>query len=130
MQNPAAFFHTLEQQVPATLSKLQDLDVEALARQTGFLERDPRKIPMVQFLQGLLAVAPENDLSLEHIASVIGLAANTTYTKQGLSDRLSHNIEPFLARVITALFGRLSQAVSTSDAFADGGQINSAALAG
>jgi hypothetical protein len=118
MQNPSAFFHAFQQQVPATLSKLQDLDVEALARQTGFLERDPRKIPMLSFLQGLLAVAPENDLSLEHIASVIGLAANTTYTKQGLSDRLSRDIEPFLARVITALFGQLSQSVCTSEAFA------------
>jgi hypothetical protein len=118
MKNPSALFHTLQEQVPAILSKLRDLNVEALARQTGFLERDPRKIPMLSFLQGLLAVAPETHLSLEHIASVIGLAANTTYTKQGLSDRLSHDIEPFLARVITALFGLLSPSVPTSQAFA------------
>jgi hypothetical protein len=117
MQNPSAFFHALQEQLPATLSKLQDLRVETLARQTGFLKRDPRKIPMLNFLQGLLAVAPENDLSLEHISSVIGLAADTTYTKQGLSDRLSHDIEPFLARVITTWFGQLSQSVATSHAF-------------
>jgi len=118
MQNPSAFLDTFAAQLPATLAKLQDLNVEALARQTGFLERNPRKIPMLSFLQGLLAVAPENDLSLEHVASVIGLAAQTTYTKQALSDRLSHDIEPFLASVITALFGQSAPSVATSQALA------------
>lgn len=62
-------------------------------------------------------MAPETHLSLEHIASVIGLAANTTYTKQGLSERLTPAIEAFLARVITALLGQLSPSVPTSQAF-------------
>jgi hypothetical protein len=118
MKNPSALFDTLKQQLSTILSKLQDLDVEALARQSGFLERSPRKIPILNFLEGLLAVAPETHLTLEHIANVIGLAANTTYSKQGLSDRLSHDIESFLAQVITALFGQLSQSVPTSQAFA------------
>ena len=55
---------------------------------------------------------------MELIASVIGLAADTTYTKQALSQRLSHDIESFLALVITALFGQRSQSVHTSQAFA------------
>ena len=117
MQNPSAFFATLQQQLPATLAKLQQLEVEGLARQAGFLKRCPRKIPILKFLRGLLAVAPETHLSLEHIASVIGLAAHTTYTKQGLSDRLTPAVEAFLARVITALFGQLCLAVPTSQAF-------------
>src|SRR6266481_4727082 len=118
MQNPSAFFDTLQQQLPAILSKLQDLDTEALARQSGFLQRSPRKIPIPKFLQGLLAVAPETHLTLEHIASVIGLAAHTAYSKQALSQRLSHPLESFLAHVITALFGQLAGAVGTSQALA------------
>ena len=82
MQNPPAFLDTLQKQLPLTLAKLQSLDVEALARQSGFLERSPRKIPILKFVEGLLAVAPESGLTLEHIASVMALAANTTYSKK------------------------------------------------
>ena len=71
MQNPSAFFNTLQQPLPAILSKLQDLDAEALARQSGFLERSPRKIPMRDFLLGLLALAPQPHLSLEDRKSVV-----------------------------------------------------------
>jgi len=118
MQNPAAFWATLQQQLPVARAKLHALDVEALARQSGFLERSPRKIPILKFLEAVLALAPESDLSLEHIASVIGLAADTTYSKQALSQRLDHPLQPFLARLITALFGQLSQEVQTNLALA------------
>ena len=96
------------------LLRLQDIDAEALARHSGFLARSPRKIPIDQFLKGLLALAPETDLSLERAASVIGLAAQTTYTKQALSERLSHPIQPFLAQVITTALGQLPHSVDTS----------------
>jgi hypothetical protein len=118
MQNPDAFFATFEQQLPATLAQLQALDIETLARQASFLQRTPRKIPMRQFLQGLLAVAPETDLSLEHIASVIGLAAQTTYTKQALAERLEHDVKTFLARVITAWLSHQAEAIPLMPALA------------
>jgi hypothetical protein len=117
MEDPAAFFDTLKHQIPANLAKLQKLDLEGLARQSGFMKRSPRKIPILSFLKGLLAVAPETHLTLEHVASVIGLAAHTTYTKQGLSDRLTLAVESYLAQVITALFGHLSAVVATGRAF-------------
>jgi hypothetical protein len=47
------------------------------------------KVPIPKFLKGLLALAPETDPSLERMASVVGLAADTTYRKQALSQRLS-----------------------------------------
>jgi hypothetical protein len=119
MQNPDQFFATLEQQLPAVLARLEALDVEALARQAGFLQRTERKIPMTDFLKGLLAVAPETDLSLERVAQVIGLAANTTYTKQALAERLRHSVQDFLARVITAWLGHLSYSLPTGQALRD-----------
>ena len=118
MQTPSDLFDTLQHQLPLILAKLQGIDAETLARQSGFLKRCPRKIPMPDFLKALLALASETHLSLEHIASVIGLAAGTSYSKQALSQRLSHQIELFLARVITALFGQLDPSVSTSQALA------------
>jgi hypothetical protein len=118
MHDPAAFWAAFQQQLPAALTKLRALDVEALARKSGFLERSPRKIPILKFLEAVLALAPESDLTLEHIASVIALAADTTYSKQALSQRLDHQIETFLAQVITALFVQLPQQAQTSRALA------------
>jgi hypothetical protein len=117
-QDPDTFFSTLCQQVLVRLSELDRLDAEALARASGFLKRSARKISMNDFLRGLLAIAPETDLSLDHIAKVIGLAAQTTYTKQSLDDRLSPSLEVFLASVVTALFGQLDHALPLGEAFA------------
>ena len=116
-QDTSGFFASLRQQLLTCLSKLQDLDADAIARASGFLERSPRKIPMHDFLKGLLAVAPEMHLTLERVAHVIGLAAHTTYTKQSLSERLSTDVEVFLAQVITALFGQLAHSLPSSQAF-------------
>jgi Transposase DDE domain len=112
--NPCRFFNTLQQQLPAAAARLQDIPAEALARRSGFLARSPRKIPMGHFLKGLLALAPETNLSLERTASVIGLAAQKSYSKQALSERLSPQIQPFLASVITASLGQLPHSVDTS----------------
>ena len=48
-------------------SHLADLRVETLARQSGFLRRSPRKIPILDFLLGLLALSAEPLLSLERL---------------------------------------------------------------
>jgi len=85
------------------------LDLGALARQSGFLIRSPRKIPMPKFVQALLALASEPLLSLERAASVIGLAAGTSYSKQALHKRLSQPIEGFVAQIAVALFSQLGQ---------------------
>jgi len=69
---------------------------------------------MPAFLNALLALAPQNHLTLEHIASVIGLAAGCSYTKQSLSQRLSRAIGQFLSQVITSLFGQLCHGPTTS----------------
>ncbi len=113
----SSFFDLLQHQIPVIRSRLQALQPEALARRSGFLERTPRKIPILRFLEGLLALAPETHLSLERIASVIGLAANTTYTKQALHERLDRRVESFLIQVIVGLFCPLRLSVETSQAF-------------
>ncbi len=97
--------HQLRQQ-------LQNLDAETLARNSGFLRRCPRKIPMTDFLLALVALAAESCLSLERVASVIALAAHLSYSKQALHKRLTPAIERFLAQTATALFGQLPEARS------------------
>jgi DDE family transposase len=87
-------------------SILADLRVESLARQTGFLRRCPRKIPILDFLLGLLALSSEPLLSLERLAAFIGLAAKTSYSKQALAKRLRLQVQEFLAQVLIALFAQ------------------------
>jgi hypothetical protein len=118
MPSPTAFFDTLQQQVSAARSKLRTFPTEELARKSGFLKRTPRKIPIPKLIEGLLAVAPQTNFSLENIASTIGLAAHTTYSKQALHDRLAPTVQAFLAQVITSLFGQLASQGHTPDAFA------------
>ena len=48
------------QQIRAPLAQL---DAQALARQSGFLKRQPRKIPLTDFLLALVALATEATLS-------------------------------------------------------------------
>jgi len=117
------FFSNFCQQALNRLSHPANLDAEALARACGFLERSPRKIPMDDFLKGLLAIAPQTNLSLDHVAKVIGLAAHTTYTKQSLDERLSPNLQVFLASVITALFGQPNLALPMGKAFEPFGRV-------
>jgi hypothetical protein len=97
-------FQSLRQQLK------HELDADALARQSGFLRRSPRKIPMADFLVALLALAAESFLTLERVASIIALAAHLSYSKQALHKRLSPAIERFVAQAATALFGKLPEA--------------------
>ena len=102
-----SLFGFIEQNLHHLRSALADLDSESLARQSGFLHRTPRKIPIPKFVLALAALAAETTLSLERIAAVISLAAQTAYSKQALHQRLSPQLELFLAQVAAALFGQL-----------------------
>lgn len=105
--NTNPLFQFVEQNLRHLRSALTSLDAESLARQSGFLHRLPRKIPIPKFLLALSALAAETTLSLERIAAVIGLAAQTPYSKQALHQRLSPQLEQFLAQVAAALCGQL-----------------------
>jgi hypothetical protein len=88
---------------------LAEIPVETLARQSGFLRRSPRKIPIRDFLLGLLALSAEPLLSLERLAAVIGLAAAASYSKQALAKRLRPQVERFLAQVAIARLAHWAQ---------------------
>ena len=108
---------TLAANLQQIRSQLAQLDAQALARQSGFLKRQPRKIPLTDFLLALVALAAEATLSLERITAVISLVARLTYTKQALHKRLNATVENFLAQVATALFGQLSDGLRAQGLF-------------
>jgi hypothetical protein len=105
--HPNALVSLIQQNLLHLRAALMEVDSEKLARQSHFLHRAPRKIPIPQFVLALVSLAAETVLSLERIAAVVSLAAQTTYSKQALHQRLSSNLEQFLAQVATALFGSL-----------------------
>jgi len=107
---PAPLATSLAEHLQEVRRKLSHCDLNGLARSSGFLRRAPRKIPMLDFLLALLALATECCLSLERVAAVIGLAAGVSYSKQALHKRLTDRLERFLAQVAVSLFGQLSQA--------------------
>jgi hypothetical protein len=125
MSNPSkpSVAHTLTNHLHHLRAQLVRLDAEALARQSGFLKRKPRKIPMTDFLLALVALAAEARLSLERIAAVIGLVAQVPYTKQALSKRLSGKVEQFLARVAATLFDELGEEVRRRGLFGAFGRV-------
>jgi hypothetical protein len=122
-RNSSAFRPTLQANLRRIERDLQDADLTALARQCGFLQRSPRKIPVLKFVLALVALAAETTLSLERIADVIGLAAQTSYSKQALHARLGLPLQYFLAHVATALFGRLSLTVAHKGWFKPFGRV-------
>lgn len=114
---------TLTDNLHQIRAQVAQLEVETLARQSGFLKRTPRKIPLPDFLLALVALAAEAVLSLERVAAVIGLVAHVSYSKQALAKRLNATVETFLAQVATALFGELSQGVSLQGLFRTFGRV-------
>lgn len=96
-----AFHQSLER----LRSTLLALDVEAIARRSGFLRRRPRKISMGDLALALLAVGTESVLSLERVAQWVSLAAGTAYSKQAFHKRLGPPLEPFLAELAATLLG-------------------------
>jgi len=119
MSTPAALQH----QVRHLQNQLQLADLEALARQTGFRARSPRKIPLLKLVLALVALATETCLSLERVAAVIALASGTTYSKQAFHQRLGSKLERFLARIAAELFHQLGQPLQNQGAFQSFGRV-------
>jgi hypothetical protein len=97
--------------------RLAQIDCDAVARQSGFLIRKTRKIPVVALLLALIALAPQGRISLERIASVTGLAAGCNYAKQAFQKRLKPTIEDFLGRIAALLLVDLSAKVCAQGLF-------------
>jgi hypothetical protein len=114
-QIPSAgqLLRSFQQSLERARATLLTLEVEAIARRSGFLRRRPRKISMGDLALALMAVGAESVLSLERVAHWIGLAAHTSYSKQAFHQRLGPEVEPFLAGLAAALFGSFLRPLQT-----------------
>jgi len=87
------------------IGEIEAMDVEALARSTGFQKRSQRKIDIRDLALGVMAVAAAGRLSFERVATSIACRARKRYSKQALHKRLTPSVSDFLL----AVFGRCMQ---------------------
>jgi Transposase DDE domain len=89
-------------------SALEPLDINHLARQTGFWQRKPKKLPPLTFLQSCCLLLVETKVSLRRWAILIGTLTNQTYAKQSLFERMTGRAVRFVQSVVLSLVGQLS----------------------
>lgn len=87
---------------------LKDLNLDELARQTGFRRRAPRKLTPLAFIRSCFLILLPDQASLRAWAIVIGLVGNLTYSKQALYKRLNGAALGFVQRVLHGTLLNLS----------------------
>ncbi len=92
-------------QVDRWIEEIEAMDIESLARATGFQQRSQRKVGIRDLAVGILAVASAGRLSFERVANSIGRRSRKRYSKQALHKRLGPTVSAFLL----AVFGRCMQ---------------------
>jgi hypothetical protein len=90
---------------------LEPLDVDGMARRSGFRRRQPKKLSPLTFIRSCCLLLINKKVSLRRWAILIGTLINQTYAKQSLFERMSHSAATFLQSVVLALVGKLSLGV-------------------
>lgn len=87
---------------------LEPLNLDGLARQTGFQRRKPKKLTPLIFIQSCCLLLVNKKVSFRNWAILIGSLINDTYAKQSLFDRMTHRAVKFVQTVVITLVGQLS----------------------
>jgi len=82
--------------------KLQDISTDALARQSRFVRRKPRKITPLNFLIGFFMVVLTGANALTALATTIGLLCGCRVSKQAVDKRIKAPALKFLELVLAA----------------------------
>jgi len=89
-------------------SALEPLDVDELARQTGFCRRKAKKLTPLIFVRSCCLLLGSKKISLRNWAIIIGVLINQTYAKQSLFERIRAQAALFVRSVVLGLVGHLS----------------------
>ena len=100
---------SLSRVLPSRLAAVAPAQWSALARQTRFCRRQPRKIDPVAFLLGVCLWAGQAQPTLRRAASFIGLCAGTTVSKQNIAQRCGLPAAQFVRAAVAALLARLAR---------------------
>lgn len=86
------------------------VDLEELARQSGFQRRKPRKVTPLLFLQAALVLVSQSTVSLSRWATLLGILGDTRLAKQSLWERLNAGAVEFLQHLLGRVIGARIQA--------------------
>jgi hypothetical protein len=87
---------------------LEPLDINGLARQTGFRRRRSKKLTPLTFIQSCCLLLGCKQVSFRNWAIMIGTLTNQTYAKQSLFERMTDRAALFVRSVVLSLVGHLS----------------------
>jgi len=93
----------LEHRLHAKVEALEQLNLTALARQTGFVLRELRKLDLAILVKAWLGLAGTGMPTLERILGGMTLLGHEAYSKQALSEHLRKPSNEFFATVLMAL---------------------------
>jgi hypothetical protein len=93
----------LEHRLQAKVEALAQLDVTAIARQTGFVVRELRKLDLAVLVKAWLGLAGTGMPTLERILGGMTLLGHAPYSKQALSKHLRKSSDAFFATVLMAM---------------------------
>lgn len=93
------------QQIDAWIGEIEKMDIETVARETGFQKRSQRKIDIKDLALGVLAMVATGRLSYERVAASIARRAQKRYSKQALHKRIG----PCVGNFLSAVFSRCMQ---------------------
>jgi len=93
----------LEHRLQAKIETLEQLDLTAMARQTGFVLRKLRKLDLAALVKTWLGLAGTGMPTLERILGGMTLLGHEPYSKQALSKHLRKSSDEFFATVLMAL---------------------------
>ena len=100
-----SFVQALRQHLPTRL-------INRLARQTGFQQRQAKKLSPTNFLLSATLLITQSTLSLRTWAVLIGWIIQGTFTKQSLHERLNGSAVRFLEAILQALLNSVGQLAS------------------
>lgn len=92
------------------LDAIEDLDLDRIGRQSGFVQRQPRKLILPALVKALLSMMGMGACSLSSLVNAMSVVGQPTYSPQALSKRLRSHGDDFLM----AVFGELLRVKVTS----------------
>jgi len=88
---------------------LEKAEVERIARQTGFMKRQCKKIDPGVFVRTFIAMAISTAFSLRVCSMVLGILANTVVSKVALFKRINSQSIDFMSHVLFGILARISE---------------------
>ena len=88
---------------------LSALPLQSLAKSSGFLQRQPKKLSLEAFLQSVLWTLGSSHYSLHHWAAQLSALQAKLFSKQALHRRCNQRLLDFLLQTLAAVLARLSR---------------------